>query len=292
MGAAYVTSSLQSIGGGGGRPPGNGVGGAGGGGHAIGGACAGGGTLRSGGYADEDYDEDFEEDLEEDLEDAQDDAPAATYGRAQDGANGRPYAPPRQPAPQRLAERSSSTGAQDDDDASDEREATLRQANQQAAARSMAHAEAHQQRLLELARAAMQWNGPAVDAPATARVAPYAAGGSADEVPEELSGTGYAAASGTSYAAANGGGVGGGGGGGGGPAGGGAFGAVRHAALKERCRQLLGDVFEPVYQYLRGARKGSVDDKEVRRTLLSIVGPKRLNDCMCVDELIFIESNA
>jgi len=55
---------------------------------------------------------------------------------------------------------------------------------------------------------------------------------------------------------------------------------------------LLGDVFEPVYQYLRGARKGSVDDKEVRRTLLSIVGPKRLNDCMCEDELIFIESNA
>jgi len=32
------------------------------------------------------------------------------------------------------------------------------------------------------------------------------------------------------------------------------LGAVRHAALRERCSQLLGDLFPPVYQYLRGAR--------------------------------------
>ena len=32
------------------------------------------------------------------------------------------------------------------------------------------------------------------------------------------------------------------------------------------------------------------EEKDVRRRLLSIVGKERVNDCMCVDELIFIES--
>ena len=65
--------------------------------------------------------------------------------------------------------------------------------------------------------------------------------------------------------------------------------ATRHGALRERCQDVLGDLFPPVYQYLSGARQAMADEKEVRRTLLSLVGRDRVNDCMCVDELIFIE---
>ena len=82
----------------------------------------------------------------------------------------------------------------------------------------------------------------------------------------------------------------GGDGGGGGVAAPTTLGAVRHAALQERCRQALGDLFPPVYEYLSGARASMTEEKDVRRALLSIVGKERVNDCMCVDELIFIES--
>ena len=67
------------------------------------------------------------------------------------------------------------------------------------------------------------------------------------------------------------------------------LGAVRHAALMERCRQVLGAQFLPVYEYLKAARLSSVAEKEVMHNLESLVGRTRLNDCMCVDELIFIE---
>lgn len=73
--------------------------------------------------------------------------------------------------------------------------------------------------------------------------------------------------------------------------GGNILGAVRRAALQERCRQLLGESFPPVYEYLKRARAEEANEKDVRRALLSLVGSKCLNDCMCVDELIFIESN-
>jgi len=66
---------------------------------------------------------------------------------------------------------------------------------------------------------------------------------------------------------------------------------ARHSALQERCRAKLGDLFDPVYDFLRHARGTDTDEKEVRRTLLSLVGRDRVNDCMCVDELIFVESN-
>ena len=51
-----------------------------------------------------------------------------------------------------------------------------------------------------------------------------------------------------------------------------------------------GELFPPVYTYLREARASMAEEKDVRRRLLSIVGKERVNDCMCVDELIFIES--
>lgn len=67
------------------------------------------------------------------------------------------------------------------------------------------------------------------------------------------------------------------------------LGAVRHAALQERCRQVLGELFPTVYEYLRDARQRLADEKEVRVRLQAIVGRDRLNECMCVDELIFTE---
>ena len=64
---------------------------------------------------------------------------------------------------------------------------------------------------------------------------------------------------------------------------------MRHAALQERCRQALGDAFPPVYAYLREARSNDRSEKEVRKNLLEIVGKDRLNDCLCVDELVYTE---
>ncbi len=67
------------------------------------------------------------------------------------------------------------------------------------------------------------------------------------------------------------------------------MGGMRHAALQERCRQALGDLFIPVYSYLRAARAEEAEEREVRKKLLTLVGRECLNDCMCVDELIFTE---
>ncbi|KAL3906991.1 MAG: hypothetical protein SGPRY_010343 [Prymnesium sp.] len=65
--------------------------------------------------------------------------------------------------------------------------------------------------------------------------------------------------------------------------------ARQHTALQERCYMTLGDSFLPVYQYLRHARDTHADEGEVRRNLKMIVGQERVKDCMCVDELVFIE---
>ena len=65
---------------------------------------------------------------------------------------------------------------------------------------------------------------------------------------------------------------------------------MRHAALQERCRQALGDLFPAVYEYLSEARRRMADERDVRKNLQAIVGRDRLNDCMCVDELVFTES--
>ena len=69
----------------------------------------------------------------------------------------------------------------------------------------------------------------------------------------------------------------------------------RQAALRERCHQALGDLFLPVYDYLKQAREmqareEGLNENDVRRSLLQLVGSERLNECMCVDELIFTES--
>ena len=64
----------------------------------------------------------------------------------------------------------------------------------------------------------------------------------------------------------------------------------RQAALRERCHQALGDLFPPVYGYLKQAREEGANENDVRRSLLQLVGGERLNECMCVDELIFTES--
>ena len=61
---------------------------------------------------------------------------------------------------------------------------------------------------------------------------------------------------------------------------------------RERCEQTLGELFPPVHAYLRQARSSQADENEVRKTLLSLVGKERLPDCMCVDELVFIEQAA
>jgi hypothetical protein len=63
----------------------------------------------------------------------------------------------------------------------------------------------------------------------------------------------------------------------------------RFAAGQERCRQQLGELFGPVYDYLKRARTNLAEERDVRINLQSIVGRDRLNDCMCVDELIFTE---
>ena len=68
-----------------------------------------------------------------------------------------------------------------------------------------------------------------------------------------------------------------------------ALSSVRIAALQERCRQALGELFPPVYSYLRQARGSEADEREVRKALQGLVGANRLNDCMCVDELVFTE---
>ena len=65
---------------------------------------------------------------------------------------------------------------------------------------------------------------------------------------------------------------------------------VRIDALKERCRQALGARFPPVYEYLRRARADELDNGAVRIALGELVGRDRINDCMCVDELIFMEN--
>lgn len=159
------------------------------------------------------------------------------------------------------------------DEASDpELDGTLKLARQQAEARSRAHAEAHQSRLLALARE--HYNGPQ---PPTPQHAAATAGGGA------AAGHGASAApppSGAQQAQPlsqpapqpppN-------------------LKSVRHAALQERCRQALGDLFPPVYSYLREARQNNCSEKEVRKELQALVGRDRLNDCLCVDELVYTE---
>ena len=138
---------------------------------------------------------------------------------------------------------------------------TLQLARQQAEARTLAHADAHQKRLAALAYAHLAQPDPApdsarrVDAAASERAGKQAAGPAQPSGPNNN------------------------------------LGAVRHAALQERCRQALGELFLPVYEYLRVARDPSAlaDEKEVRTKLQQLVGRERVNDCMCVDELIFTE---
>jgi len=141
----------------------------------------------------------------------------------------------------------------------------VRAARIQAEARSLEQQQAQQQRLVVLAREQLHVGSERPPAVATAGAARGAAGGAAaaDEVPEELPIGGTALQ---------------------------AFGGMRHAALQERCRQALGDLFPPVYAYLRQARSEEADEKDVRKKLLLLVGQGRLNDCMCVDELVFTES--
>ena len=191
-----------------------------------------------------------------------------------------------------------------DEEELDERESTLRQANQQAEERSLLHAAAHEQRLAELARevytqpvSAHYGAAPSTVDSLTPSLAAHHLADYGDEVPEELphaaaahpdhSGGGWEACAAAEHAGGHGVAAHG-GGNGGGPR---SLGNMRHAALQEKCRQLLGEAFPPVYDYLRTARANEAEEKDVRRTLLSLVGPKRLNDCMCVDELIFVESN-
>jgi hypothetical protein len=59
--------------------------------------------------------------------------------------------------------------------------------------------------------------------------------------------------------------------------------------LTDKCRETLGDLFPPVYAYLKKARGEGVPEKEVRRQLSGLVGRERLNDCFCVDQLVFTE---
>ena len=128
---------------------------------------------------------------------------------------------------------------------------TLRLAREQAGARDEAHAEAHQRRLAALARAHLG-SAPPVEVPPPRGSSASPARPVASQPQPNLS-------------------------------------AVRQQALHERCRQALGDLFPPVYEYLRQARQSNTENKEVNRNLMGIVGRDRLNDCMCVDELIFIE---
>ena len=151
--------------------------------------------------------------------------------------------------------------------------ATLRLAKHQAEERSFARAEAHEQRLLALAREHFIAPPPSSEA-----------GGAT--VPEELpyheltirERHGERPVGGSR-----------GGGGANAPSAMPSASGARHAALQERCRQALGPLFTPVYSYLREARGREAGHDEVNRTLLSIVGKDRLGDCMCVDELVFIE---
>ena len=113
----------------------------------------------------------------------------------------------------------------------EELDATLRLARQQAEARSRAHAEAHQTRLLALAKE--HYSGPQPATPHHATQNPHAAGPMGEA----------AAAGGAAYASLPTAGL---------PPppaqGGGAqqaapsLGSVRHAALQERCRQALGEL--------------------------------------------------
>ena len=132
---------------------------------------------------------------------------------------------------------------------------TLKLAKQQAEARSSAHADAHQQRLLALAREHFD-SGAAPQTPTSG----------ATPLSQPLPAAGQPPRPG--------------------------LGAVRHAALQERCRQALGDLFPAVHQYLSEARRGMAEERDVRKNLQAIVGRDRLNDCMCVDELVFVEMTA
>jgi hypothetical protein len=173
----------------------------------------------------------------------------------------------------------------------DQDDGTLKLARQQAEARSRAHADAHQQRLLVLAREHFNAPAPTYVAPQPSTLS--ATGGSS--IGGSAQSRGVAHPSQLSCAEMSISDRGG--------SGGGAFlpasaaqqppkpslGAVRHAALQERCRQALGDLFPSVYSYLSRARSEMAEEREVRKTLQSLVGPHRLNDCMCVDELVFTE---
>ena len=57
----------------------------------------------------------------------------------------------------------------------------------------------------------------------------------------------------------------------------------------EAASNKLGDLFPPVYSYLREARQNNCSEKEVRKELQALVGRDRLNDCLCVDELVYTE---
>lgn len=59
--------------------------------------------------------------------------------------------------------------------------------------------------------------------------------------------------------------------------------------LTDKCRETLGELFPPVYAYLKKARGEAVPEDKVRKHLSGLVGRERLNDCFCVDQLVFTE---
>lgn len=70
--------------------------------------------------------------------------------------------------------------------------------------------------------------------------------------------------------------------------------ADKARAIRERCQAALGPIFPAVYDYLRrvrGAPAASVDEKDVQRRLLELVGndKARLPGCFVVDQLVFQE---
>jgi hypothetical protein len=153
-------------------------------------------------------------------------------------------------------------------------EPTVAQANLQAEARSIEHAEANQRRLLAVAREAYESSTHRAVHELPAALATQAS--LASEVPEELPTMrtsrheSIAPRDGPPPSVAP---------------------MTRREALHERCWQALGDLFPPVYDYLKEARAREATERDVRENLLEIVGRDRVNSCMCVDELIFVESN-
>lgn len=71
--------------------------------------------------------------------------------------------------------------------------------------------------------------------------------------------------------------------------------ADKARAIRERCQSTLGPALFPVvYDYLRrvrGAPAASVDEKDVQRRLLDLVGGDKsaLQGCFVVDQLVFQE---